>query len=240
MLRAPLYPNPYNKINGSMMKMAPFTDGIPRTAAVLALGALSCILLCCHSATLQPRPPLPFPVPKVRIRPGLEIRLFCPDGHEGNCSTCPTERWPGLGNAASGDCGNVTSVAGFVQVKLRELNDDWVFVSAEGWSETDMEVACHQLGYPNQFGCPDAADLLGCDPANNTACGGSQFQRDIGLVTMANMECKGREINLGRCQHLGWYPTANPPRQVAAVACGYSGQHRCPTGANVSYIRLLA
>ena len=173
-------------------------------------------------------------LPAVQKRPELEVRLFCPDGHEGNCNTCPTERRPGLGNATSGDCGNVTSVAGFVQVKLKEFNNNWVFVSAEGWSEKDMEVVCHQLGYPDQFGCPDAADLLGCDPANNTACGGSAFQRAIRLVTMVNTECKGREINLGRCPHLGWYPTPNPLRQVAAVACGYSGQHRCPTGANVS------
>ena len=172
--------------------------------------------------------------PVVQERADLEVRLFCPEGHEGSCNTCPTERLPGLGNATSGDCSNVTSVAGLVQVKLKELNNAWVFVSAEGWSEEDMEVVCHQLGYPDQFGCPNTTDLLGCDAISNATCGGSEFQRDIGLVTMVNLDCRGREINLGRCPHLGWNPTLNIPRQVAAVACGYSGTHRCPTGANVS------
>ena len=139
-----------------------------------------------------------------------------------------------MGSATSGDCGNVTSVAGLVQVRLEELNDAWAFVSAEGWSEEDMEVVCHQLGYPDQFGCPDTTDLLGCNPVSNATCGGSQFQRAIRFITMVNLDCEGREVNLGRCPHLGWNPTFNPLRQMAAVACGYSGKHRCPTGANVS------
>ena len=172
--------------------------------------------------------------PIVAERPELEVRLFCPESHSGSCNTCPIERLPGMGNATSGDCGNVTSVSGLVQVKLREVNDEWVFVSAEGWSDEDMEVMCHQLGYPDQFGCPSMTNFLGCDPASDTTCGGNDFQRDIGSVTMVDLECNGRENNVGRCRHLGWDPTPNPLRQVAAVSCGYSGTHRCPTGANVS------
>ena len=175
-------------------------------------------------------------LPVVQERPNLEVRLFCPEGHEGTCNTCPTERWPGMGSATSGDCGNVTSVAGLVQVRLEELNDAWAFVSAEGWSEEDMEVVCHQLGYPDQFGCPDTTDLLGCNPANDPTCGGSEFQTGIRSVTMVNLDCSGKENTLGKCPHLGWDPTPNPSQRVAAVACGYSEKHRCPTGANVSDI----
>ena len=229
---ASIEPNPY-EIDGAVLKMTSFRHRIHWDAAAFVIGALSCTLLCCQSASLLPRLP-PTLQPEVPERADLELRLFCPEGHEGSCNTCPTERLPGLGNATSGDCSNVTSVAGLVQVKLRDLNNAWVFVSAEGWSEEDMEVVCHQLGYPDQFGCPNTTDLLGCDAISNATCGGSEFQRDIGLVTMVNLDCRGREINLGRCPHLGWNPTLNIPRQVAAVACGYSGTHRCPTGANVS------
>ena len=206
-------------------------------AVVFVLYALSCTLLSCQSVTLPSRLP-PTPLPDVKERPELEVRLFCPESHSGSCNTCPIERLPGLGNATSGDCGNITSGSGLVQVKLTEVNDEWVFVSAEGWSDEDMEVVCHQLGYPDQFGCPNMTNLLGCDPASDTTCGGSDFQRDISFVTMVNLDCRGREINLGRCRHLGWDPSFNPLRQVAAVSCGYSGTHRCPTGANVSMHRV--
>ena len=162
------------------------------------------------------------------------IRLYCPVEATGSCNSCPVRREPRISTDAS-DCEDVVAVRGFVQVFL-PAEDDWFFVSAEGWDDSDVRVACGQLGYPGEFGYPTAEDLLGCDPSVDSTCGGLQFQNNITMATMRNLDCTGLEHNLGQCLHYGWGVSTNPDKMAAGVACGYKEKHNgCSEEAQVSH-----
>ena len=152
----------------------------------------------------------------------VQIRLYCPEDATGTCNSCPAQRQPRVSTNGT-DCTDVIAVQGFIQVFLPEV-DNWVFVSAEGWDDPDVTVACGQLGYPGEFGYPLGSDFLGCDPVD-PSCGGADFQSNITMVTMRNIDCSGLEHNLGQCLHFGWGVSANPGKEAATVACGYRERH---------------
>ena len=101
-----------------------------------------------------------------------------------------TVRLVGGGNATSG--------------RVEILHDGvWGTVCDDGWSTTDGQVVCHQLGYPSIISAP-------CCAHNG---------RGSGQIWLDDVRCDGDEEDLADCDHRGWGDHNCGHSEDASVNC---------------------
>ena len=66
-------------------------------------------------------------------------------------------------------------------------NGEWGTVCDDGWDDTDAGVVCRQLGFGS----------------SGTAIGSAGFGQGSGPIFLDNVSCRGSEIVIASCGHLG-------------------------------------
>ena len=91
-----------------------------------------------------------------------------------------------------------------------EVNYDgvWGTVCDDGWSSTDANVVCRQLGFRWY----------------TSLYGGAHFGQGSGPILLDNVTCTGSELTLANCEHLGFNNTRSCSHsEDAGVRCYHQG-----------------
>ena len=91
-----------------------------------------------------------------------------------------------------------------------EVNYDgvWGTVCDDGWSSTDADVVCRQLGFRYY----------------RSFYGGAYFGQGSGPILLDNVTCTGSELTIAKCEHLGFNNTRSCSHsEDAGVTCYSEG-----------------
>ena len=81
----------------------------------------------------------------------------------------------------------------------------WGSVCDDYWGDSDADVVCRQLGYP--------------EGGNHQAVIKAYFGQGSGPIWMDEVQCVGDESNVGRCEHQGWGNHDCSHAEDAGVIC---------------------
>ncbi|XP_019860164.1 PREDICTED: deleted in malignant brain tumors 1 protein-like [Amphimedon queenslandica] len=111
-------------------------------------------------------------------------------------------------NCTSGDIRLTASYEGRVEICV---NEAWGTICSAGWSNTDANVVCKQLGYL---------------PIGGRAITNGQYGPGVGPILMANIDCIGSEKTLLDCSHRSCEVTSCSHFNDAGVFC----ERNCTNG----------